>query len=117
MLKDRKDTAIHIAYDEYEPFDASVPEKNLLRAVLLTAMSDLGKPGEAGRKAQEYFLSPEEDYVFSFQSVCNYLSIDPSTILVITGLRKIAGEQVQEESKQDNTPSENTAEDEKISET
>lgn len=88
MKRDQKNTAIHIAYEDYEPHDAARPEKNLLRAMLLLAMSDLRKPGDVGRKAREYLLSREEDYLFSFQSVCNFLSIDPNTILILTGLKK-----------------------------
>ncbi len=86
MSKEDRNTAIYVAYDDAQPFDGSVPEKNLLLAILQTALSDLRKPGDAGRRAIEYFLSPEDDYVFSFQSICDYLSIDPKRILMVTGL-------------------------------
>lgn len=88
MVKDEKNTAIYIAYDEIEAYDTALPEKNLLRAILLTAMSDLRKPGEPSRKATEYFLNADEEYIFSFNSVCNLLDIDPERILMVTGLRK-----------------------------
>lgn len=88
MVKDDKNTAIHVAYDDFLPFDPATPEKNLLRAVLLTAMSDVKKKGEAGRRAMEYLLSQEEDYLFSFVSVCNFLDVDPQKILVVTGLKQ-----------------------------
>jgi hypothetical protein len=87
MTKDEKNTAIYVAFEEELPYDPSTPEKNLLRAVLLSAMSDLGKPGEAGRKALSYFLNRDENYVFSFTSICDYLLIDPKRILTVTGLR------------------------------
>lgn len=77
-----------IAYEDCEPFDQVRPEKNLLFAVLLSAMNDLKKEGEAHRKATEFFLSGEDDYIFSFRSICDYLSIDPHRILYITGLKE-----------------------------
>lgn len=91
MSKDVKDTAIHVAFDDYSPWDASEPEKSLLRAILITALADLKKPGEVGRRAQEYFLSQEDDYVFSFNAVCSYLNVDPDKVLTVTGLSKPKG--------------------------
>ena len=92
MRKDRKNTAIYVAFDEHEPFDSAQPEKNLLKAILLTAMADLKKKGIVGRKAMEYFLNPEEDYLFSFRSVCAFLDVDPNKILCVVGLRHSARE-------------------------
>lgn len=89
MRENDKDTAIYIAYEETVPFDPAVPEKNLLRAVLLSAMLDLKKPGDAGRRATEYFLSPDEDYLFSFASICNFLNVDTDKILTVTGLKAV----------------------------
>ena len=86
MTIDQKDTAIYVAHEDNAPCDPTVPEKNLLRAVLLSALSDLRKPGEASRRAQEYLLSKEEDYLFSFISICDYLLIDPRRILTVVGL-------------------------------
>jgi len=80
-------TTIYTAYEEYLPHDPAAPEKNLLRAILLSAMLDLRKPGDASRRAAEYFLSPEDDYIFSFNAVCDYLNIDPDRILMVTGLQ------------------------------
>jgi hypothetical protein len=82
-----KDTVIYIASEEDLPYDPSRPEKELLRAILQNALLDMNKPGEVGRKAKEYFLNPDEDYVFSFRSVCSYLNISPRRILVAAGLR------------------------------
>jgi hypothetical protein len=87
MSKNAKDTTIYIAYEDFIQFDSARPEKNLLRAILMNAMSDLRKPGELSRKAREYFLSGEEEYIFSFTSVCTCLDIDPKRILMVTGLR------------------------------
>lgn len=88
MTKDSKDTAIYVAYDDQEPYDASRPEKELLRAILMNAMSDLKRSGEVGRQAKAYFLSPDDRYLFAFQSVCRFLDVDPNTILVVTGLKE-----------------------------
>ena len=86
MGKEEKNTAIYVAYDDYESFDPALPERNLLRAILLTAMADLRKEGEVKRKATEYFLNQDESYIFSFRCVCNFLDIDPKQILMVTGL-------------------------------
>ena len=87
MEDHRKNTAIYSAFDEDEPFDMAQPEKELLRAVLMSALSDAGRPGREGRKAQEFFLNPDDSYLYSFQSICNHLEIDPNTILVVAGLK------------------------------
>jgi hypothetical protein len=85
-MADEKHTAIYTAYDDNEQPEIFVPERNLLRAVLINAIADLRRPGDYHRKALDYFLSKEDDYVFSFQSVCSYLNIDPFQILILVGL-------------------------------
>jgi len=87
MPKESKDTAIYVAYDDHVPYDPAKPERELLRAILMTAMSDLKRSGEVGRQAKAYFLSTDDAYIFSFYSVCKLLDVDPDTILVITGLK------------------------------
>jgi hypothetical protein len=87
MPRELKNTAVYTAFDEDEPFDPAEPEKNLLRAVLLTALADLKRPGEPSRRAMEYLLNPEDDYLFSFTSVCNFLNVDPESILIVAGLK------------------------------
>ncbi len=86
MQNDEKNIAIHQAFDEWVPYDPALPERNLLRAILLTAMSDLRRPGDARKEATEFFMSEDESYIFSFQSICNHLDIDPKQILLVTGL-------------------------------
>ena len=86
MAQDDKEIAIFSAYEDEQVWDPTTPEKNLLRAMLLTAMADLRKTGDVGRQAREYFLSNENDYLFSFRSVCDYLNVDPRAILVKVGL-------------------------------
>ena len=87
-MQSDKDTAIYSAYDDFEGVDPARPEKNLLFAILMNAMSDLKKEGDLNRKATEFFLSGEDDYVFSFRAICDYLNIDPKRILYVTGLEE-----------------------------
>jgi hypothetical protein len=85
MKKFDRDTAIYTAYDDFEQ-ELAPAEASLLRAILSTALSDLEKNGLEGRRAREYFLSDEEDYLFSFHSICEYLNIDPERVLECIGL-------------------------------
>lgn len=86
MAKDDKETTIISGYDDFEIFDPSRPEKNLLRAVLISAMSDLKKGGMQARQARDFFMSRKEDYIFSFQAICDQLDLDPKLVLMVTGL-------------------------------
>ena len=87
-MKKRDHSAIHTAFEDFIPFDETEPERNLLRAILVTALSDLRSPGLDARKATQFFLSAEEDYVFSFRSICSYLNVDPESILIVAGLNE-----------------------------
>ena len=91
MSRDKAPTAIHVAYDEDNLFDETAPEKSLLSAILQSALSDLRRGGSDRRKAIEYFLSPDEEYIFSFRSVCDLLSVDPNRVLVVAGLKMPLG--------------------------
>lgn len=75
-----KDSAMFVAYDDHEFSSVCSSEKGLMRAILTTALMDLKKDGVLGRKALEYFHSDEEDYIFSFKSICGYLDIDAIVI-------------------------------------
>ena len=86
MASEKRNTAIFTAYDDSEAPELATPERNLLRAVLLNAISDMNRDGEFSRKARDYFTSKEDDYLFSFQSVCSFLNINPHHILIIVGL-------------------------------
>lgn len=88
MTNEKRNTAIFTAYDDLEQPELATPERNLLRAVLLNAIADMNREGECSRKAKDYFLNREEDYLFSFQSVCSFLSINPHHILIIVGLEE-----------------------------
>ena len=90
MSKNKVETAIYVAFDDLEAFDTAHSEKDLLKAVLTSAMSELNRGGPGRREAIRYFLDPDDEYVFSFQSVCSYLNIPPKQILIVTGLAKDA---------------------------
>lgn len=96
MQNNDKNIAIHQAFEEWVPYDPALPERNLLRAILLTAMSDLKRPGDTQREATEFFLSDDESYIFSFVSICNHLDIDPKRVLLVTGLLNPSPQQVPE---------------------
>ncbi len=86
MANEERDTAIYIAFEDDEPVDFTKAEKRLLKAILETAMNDLHRPGRFSARAREYFLSPDEDYIFSFRSICNYLEVDANQILRHAGI-------------------------------
>ena len=71
---------------EDEAYDFANPERALLAAILVNACYDLRKRGLKQRRAREFFLNPDNDYVFSFRSICSYLSMDPSFVLEKVGL-------------------------------
>lgn len=85
-MRDGKNTAIYVGFDDLEESELATPERNLLRAILLNAIADVNRPGEFSKRAKEYFLSKEEDYIFSFQSICSFLNVNPHHILVLVGL-------------------------------
>ncbi|MCC6221672.1 MAG: hypothetical protein IT291_10575 [Deltaproteobacteria bacterium] len=82
----KAETAIYSAFEDVEPMDTADSERNLMRAVLRTAMEDLKKGGELHRDACRFFLSTDEDYLFSFVSICNHLEISPASILRAIGV-------------------------------
>lgn len=87
MTQDKKNTAIFTAFDDWEAENIQIPEKSLLRAVLQNAVSDMRREGELSRRARDFFLNTEDDYIFSFQAICSYLHIDPARVLVVVGLK------------------------------
>lgn len=90
MSKEKAPTSIYTAFEDERPFDQVAPEKGLLNAILQSALLDLNKTGSERRKAIEYFLDPDEEYIFSFRSICDFLSVDANKILVVAGLRTSA---------------------------
>lgn len=86
MTQDRRNTAIYTAYDDSDSGEVPVAERGLLRAILLNAIADVNRKDEHSRRAREYFLSKEDDYIFSFRAICSYLKVDPRNILILVGL-------------------------------
>lgn len=80
------DVAIYTAYEDHKASDIAEPEKNLMRAVLRTAMEDIRKRGEPYREARRYLLSNDDFYLYSFLSVCHHLNLCPRTVRTIVGL-------------------------------
>lgn len=81
-----QESAIYTAYDDHRQKDPAEAERNLMRAVLRTAMDDIRRRGEAHRDARRYFLSSDDHYLFSFLSVCTHLELCPRTIQTVVGL-------------------------------
>ncbi len=82
---DEKRTEVLIAYED-EIFDPVRPEKNLLLAILVSALNDLSRKGRVSRQAQEFFLNDDSEYIFSFRAICDHLELDPNQVLLVTGL-------------------------------
>jgi hypothetical protein len=79
--------AIFTAYEGHSHQFISEAERELLRAVLWLALNDLKANGMVKQKATDFFLSSEEDHLYSFQSICNYLNLDPEGVLRSAGLK------------------------------
>lgn len=85
----RQDTfLIFTAYEEFEGLDTAEPEKNLMRAILQTAMDDIRKRGEPYREARRYLMSNDRFYVYSFLNVCQHLDLCPRKIRKLLGLHE-----------------------------
>ncbi|MFN8389361.1 MAG: hypothetical protein U0136_03635 [Bdellovibrionota bacterium] len=82
----RPETAIFIAHEDYNKRDVAEAEKNLMRAILQTAMEDIRKKGEVYRDARRYFTSKDEYYLYSFLSICYHLDLCHRTIRTVIGL-------------------------------
>ena len=82
----KSETIIISVFDDVDPTDSALPEKSLLLAVLMSAFHDLQKDGSLSAEALEYLLSRDEQYLFSFRSVCHCLEIDPEKLLKLSGL-------------------------------
>ncbi|MCA9748966.1 MAG: hypothetical protein KC414_07655 [Romboutsia sp.] len=85
-MKNKRETSIFVAYDEFEPYDESQSEKFLLKAVLNSAISEVVRDGLKAKDAIRYFLDTDEEYLFSFRSICEHLNISPKQVLIISGL-------------------------------
>ena len=86
--RNKTETAIFVAHDDYNKRDEAESEKNLMRAILQSAMEDIRKKGEAHRDARRYFSSKDDFYLYSFLSVCYHLDLCPRTIQTVIGLQE-----------------------------
>ncbi len=68
-----------------EPNDVSLPERDLVAAVLITAINDLSVPEQIERRrAIEFFYSDKiGGELFSFLDCCEILDIDSDNLLKI----------------------------------
>ena len=94
ILDERRDIPVFTAYEDFEVHDIAVAEKNLMRAILRSAMDDIKKNGEPYRDARRYLMSNDERYLFSFVSVCRHLDLCPRTIRRVLGLIERASNQI-----------------------
>jgi hypothetical protein len=78
--------SLYTAFDDSSAPDSAAAERKLMRAILRSAIEDLKRSGEPYRQARKYFLSNDEDYLFSFICICNHLGICPVTIRTRLGL-------------------------------
>lgn len=80
------DVAIFTAFDDHVAMDIAEAEKNLMRAILKSAMEDVRKTGDPGKEARRYLMSNDDGYLYSFTSVCKHLDLCPKTIRTVVGL-------------------------------
>ena len=80
------ETVIFNIDDDLHPSDGVSSERDLLKAVLFSAIGDLDKDGYIAKEAQRFFLNPDSEYLFSFRSICEYLRIPPEQVLESAGL-------------------------------
>lgn len=54
-----------------------VPENELMRAIILRTIEDIKKGGELKEDALAFLFDEDDEYVFSFISICTHLRFDP----------------------------------------
>ena len=54
------------------------PLSELMRAIILRVVDDYNTPGELKEDAIRYMEDEDEEYIFSFSSICKQLGLDPS---------------------------------------
>lgn len=91
----KHDVALESAFDDHQIRDTASAERNLMRAILRSAMDDLSKRGEPQRQARTFFLSEDDYYLYSFPSICSHLGLCAKTIRNRLGI--IAGQKQSED--------------------
>jgi hypothetical protein len=54
------------------------PLSELMRAIILRVIDDLKTDGEVREEAESYLLNEDDEYVFSFKSICRHFDLDPA---------------------------------------
>ena len=49
----------------------------LMRAMVLRVVDDFNSIGELHDEAVEYMMDDDEEYLFSFYSICKHMNLDP----------------------------------------
>lgn len=49
----------------------------LMRAIVLRTVEDYNSEGEFAEEAVAYMSDEDEEYIFSFRSICKHLGMDP----------------------------------------
>ncbi len=89
MREEEVQTLILEIDEELVSIPCSTPEKVLCAAILVGAILDIKKKGDVRRKAKRFFLSKDEEYVFSFRSICTQLEIPPEKILSLKDIQEV----------------------------
>ena len=61
----------------YMPGKGYSAVSELMRAIILRTIEDYSAGGELKQEALDYMLEEDEEYVFSFNSICRSLGFDP----------------------------------------
>ncbi|MCC6933778.1 MAG: hypothetical protein IT292_11110 [Deltaproteobacteria bacterium] len=82
----REDIALFTVYDDHVSYDTAEGERSLMRAILKSAMDDMNRSGLLRRQAIEFFNHFDDNYLYSFISICRHLDLCPYTIRYLVGL-------------------------------
>jgi hypothetical protein len=53
------------------------PINELMRAIILRVIDDYNSSPSLSKDALDYLLRDDDEYIFSFSSICNHLNMDP----------------------------------------
>jgi len=84
----KEETRVFTAYEDFMKSDSACAEKELMWAILQTALEDAKKTGESYRQAKQYFLSEDRKYLYSFLSICEHLELCPYSIRATLGFQR-----------------------------
>jgi len=80
---------IDMSYDPGKGYNAIT---ELMRAIILRVIEDFKTGGQLREEALAYMYDSEDEYIFSFLSICSYLGFDPVAVRyqIINSKRKIS---------------------------